>query len=338
MNYTSCNWLLHGLNFEMGHIEMCCLRCHIGEGHVILKNPYNGELLDWDKFFEVKQKFINQNKDGAIDSRCEGCFNLENKDWDDSQRYFSFIHFNHWTRCNCDCMYCYTTFQKEFFNKRPHYNVLPIIKDLFAHNLFRPGGEITFAGGEPTILEEFEDLMNFLVDNNARNITVHTSGVKYSKALARAVKEGAAKVVISADAGTRETYKKIKRFDHFKKVWENAKKYAEAQTNDNTLVSTKYILQADVNDNFEEIEKWMRLNEKSKVKAIIIDIEYEWFKVQREQQSMPHHIIEQIKYMHKRAADTGMKVTLYNGARYLDENKEYFTNNIKYPNPYLKNV
>ena len=58
MKYNSCNWITHGMNFEPGHIEMCCLRCHVGGGNLYVKQPYNGEPLDWDEIFELKKAFV----------------------------------------------------------------------------------------------------------------------------------------------------------------------------------------------------------------------------------------------------------------------------------------
>lgn len=325
MRFTSCNWLIHGLNFEPEHIEMCCLRCHVGGGNVIFKTGYNGEKIDWNELFKLKRKFVEDNKKGIIDPRCEGCFNLQHKDWDDEGLYFNYIHFNHWTHCNCKCIYCFTDHKKEYFNSKPHYNVLPIIKDMFERKLFRPGGEITFAGGEPTILEEFEDLLNFLLDNDVHNITIHTSGIKFSPAIQRGVREGKVNLVVSMDSGTADAYKKIKIFQHFDKVWENTKKYAEAQQPDNkNRVETKFIFVPGINDKQEEIEKWLELNEQSGVNSIVIDIEHEWYKIQREKKTMPQHILDQIYYIHKVAEEKNIRVILYNSARYLVENSQDF--------------
>lgn len=74
--YTSCHWLQHGLSFENDHIEMCCLCCHKGGGRLYIKESYNGKGVTWDDILKLKEKFISDNKNGIIDPRCEGCFNL----------------------------------------------------------------------------------------------------------------------------------------------------------------------------------------------------------------------------------------------------------------------
>ncbi len=336
MEYTSCNWIQHGLNFEPAHLEMCCLRCHVGGGSVILQTGYSGQKINWDEFFQLKQKFIEDNKKGIIDPRCEGCFNLETKEWDESEKYFSYLHFNHWTHCNCNCKYCFTDYKKDFYNTYKHYSVLPIVKDIFENNLFRSGGEITFAGGEPTILAEFEELINFLLDN-AEDIKmrIHTSGIKFSPAIARGVSEQKIDVVVSMDAGYPRTYKKIKNQDSFDKVYENSKNYAKAQVDPNqSNVLTKYILFPEYNDSLDEIERWLQLTAKADIRAIILDIEHEWFKIQRNNSSIPAHILEQVEYIKKRAEELNLRIEMYNSARHLEENLDQFPKRNFYPNPY----
>ena len=318
--YTSCHWLQHGLSFENDHIEMCCLCCHKGGGRLYIKEDYNGKGVNWDDIFKLKQKFIEDNKNGIVDPRCEGCFNLIYKGWEDSAPYINYIHFNHWTHCNSDCIYCYTSWDKKNFQKRPHYKVLPMIKDLFKKNLFKIGGEITFAGGEPTILNEFEDLVNFLLKNGAERITVHSSGIKFSKAIKKGIKEKKLSVCLSADAGTRETFKAVKRVDKFNKFWENAKKYSDAQKNidDKIFVETKFILIPEVNTNKEEIDKWLEKTVEVGIKSIVVDIENDYCRDLRAKNlEKPQYLVDLCNYIIKRAKELDLNLVDYNNFRYL---------------------
>ena len=327
MKFNSCNWITHGLNFEPGHIEMCCLRCHVGGGNLFLKLGYHGEPLDWDEVFKLKKPFIEENKKGIINPKCEGCFNLWDREWNEESKYFNYLHFNHWTHCNCRCIYCFTDFNKEFFNSQRYYNVLPVIKDLFDKKLFKPGGEITFAGGEPTILDEFEDLLDLLVENRVPKVIIHTSGIKYSPAIARGISAGIVDVVMSLDAGCAETFKMIKNTNAYEKVVENVRKYAAAENRENIpLVATKYITMPNINDNIEEVEKWLTMTYECGARSIVIDIEHEWFKLQREKSAFPQHGRDILAYIHERAAELGLQITLYNSARYFINNEQDFPN------------
>ncbi len=318
--YTSCHWLQHGLSFENDHIEMCCLCCHKGGGRLYIKENYNGKNLKWDDIFKLKEKFIKDNKQGIIDSRCDGCFNLVNKGWEDFGHYINYIHFNHWTHCNCDCIYCYTSWDKVNYQKKPHYKVLPMIKELFKKKLFKPGGEITFAGGEPTILDEFEDLVNFLLKNGADRITVHSSGIKYSKAIEKGIKEKKLSVCLSADSGTRQMFKTVKRVDKFDKFWENAKKYSNAQKDilNKIYVETKFILIPGVNTNKEEIDKWLDLTIQSGIASIVVDIENDYCRdLRAENKDKPKYLVDLCNYIIQRAKELNLNLVDYNNFRYL---------------------
>ena len=318
--YTSCHWLQHGLSFENDHIEMCCLCCHKGGGRLYIKEDYNGKGLNWDDIFKLKQQFIEDNKNGIIDPRCEGCFNLVNRGWDDEVPYINYIHFNHWTHCNSDCIYCYTSWDKKNYQKRPHYKVLPMIKELFKKKLFRVGGEITFAGGEPTILNEFDDLVNFMLKNGAERITVHSSGIKFSKAIEKGIREKKLSVCLSADAGTRETFKRVKRVDKFEKFWENAKKYSQAQKdiNDKIYVETKFILIPEVNTNKEEIDKWLEKTVEAGIKSIVVDIENDFCRDLRAKNlPSPQNLVDLSAYIIQRAKELDLLLIDYNNFRYL---------------------
>lgn len=318
-HYTSCHWIQHGLSFENDHIEMCCLCCHKGGGRLYIKDEYKGKGLKWDDIFKLKEKFIEENKKGIIDPRCEGCFNLVHKGWDDNEKYINYIHFNHWTHCNSDCIYCYTSWDKKNFQKKPHYKVMPILKELFKKKLFHPDGEVTFAGGEPTILNEFDDIINILLKNGVNRITVHTSGIKLSKAIEKGLKEGKLSVCLSADAGSSETFYKVKRVNKFDKFWQNVEKYAQAQPKDNnTLVETKFIIIPGINDNKEEIEKWFSLNLAYGIKSIVVDIENDYCRdLRAKDEDKPAYLVELCNYIVQRAKELDFNLIDYNNFRYL---------------------
>lgn len=318
--YTSCNWIQHGLSFENDHIEMCCLCCHKGGGRLYIKDDYKGKGLTWDELFELKQKFIDDNKKGIIDPRCEGCFNLICKDWDDEEKYINYIHFNHWTHCNSDCIYCYTKWDKKAFNSRPHYKALPMLKELFKRKQFKPGGEVTFAGGEPTILNEFDDIIKCLLKNGADRITVHSSGIRYSKAIEQGIKEEKLSVCLSADSGTREVFKNVKRVDKFDKFWENTKKYAKAQekTTNKFLAETKFILIPEVNTTKEEIDKWLALSVDAGIKSVVADIENDFCRdLRAENKEKPAYLVDLCAYIVERTKELDLNLVDYNNFRYL---------------------
>lgn len=292
MKYISCKHLEHGISFFSSEITCCCISSHEGGGQVSCIKEYFGEPVDWDKFFEQRRKIRNLHKSGEIYHRCKGCYYLEERDWDDED-YFNEMLIGHWTHCNCNCIYCYTDKDKYYFNTREFYKVGPVIKDMLDKNLIRNGGEITFGGGEPTILEEFDDLLEAFLSHEINNIRIHSSGIKYSPAIYKGLSEKKVTLIISIDSSTPETYKKIKNVNTFEKVRENIEKYAQA----NGALYVKYVLMPGFNDTLEEIQGWLEHCQKVGVKRIAFDIEDNWFKANRG--NIPQHVYDLFDYVVK---------------------------------------
>ncbi len=318
MKYLSCRYIEHGMDFEHTRLETCCFTCHSGGGRITIQNRYDGEEIDWQKIFEFKRKYREEHKKGNLTPNCQGCVFLEEKDWDEED-YINFLQFNYWVQCNSKCVYCYEVQNKKIFDKIKPYNTVPIIKDMIEKNILRPGGEVSFGGGEPTIAPEFEDLINLLTENNFRNMRIHSSGIKFSPAIENAIKKGVLNVVISIDAGCDKTYKKIKNVNAYKKVLENMKKYAKANTYGYGLMTSKYIIIPNINDNRKEIDAWIDSVQAIGGKWLAVDIEDVWYKENRA--TISQYYLDLINYIIDRATSLGMRVELYDRARGLKEGK-----------------
>ncbi|MBQ4122985.1 radical SAM protein [bacterium] len=318
MRYLSCRYIEHGMDFEHERLETCCFTCHSGGGHITLQDPYKGENIDWEKLFEQKRKYREEHKKGNILPNCKGCIFLEEKEWNDED-YIDFLQFNYWIQCNSKCVYCYEVQNRKKFDKIKPYNTVPIIKEMIEKNILRPGGEVAFGGGEPTIAPEFEDLIKLLTDSGFTNMRIHSSGIKYSPAIAEAIKKGVLNIVVSIDAGCEKTYKKIKNVNCYKKVIENMKKYAAVNTNEYGLMTSKYIIIPNINDNRKEIDMWLESIKKAGVKWIAVDIEDVWYKTHRA--TISDYYLGLINYIIDFANKNNMKCELYDRAKGLKEGK-----------------
>lgn len=312
MRYNSCHLLEHGISIEKEVIKNCCLAKPTNELEPIVLESYNAQNIDWDKLFENKRRQRQAQKTDRI-PECQGCYVSENQDWDEKD-YLSYINFNHWMKCNSNCIYCYTQYCKD----KSHENIYSSIAELINRNQFRNTGEITFQGGEPTILEEFDDLINLFLDQKAK-IRVHSSGILYNSAIERGLKEGLLTVVISPDAGDEETYKKVKRVNSFKKVCENIKKYSELlDENNKHLLQVKYIIIPGCNDSVKQIDNWLKIAIDNKVKNIIFDIEFIY---QKNNPEMSKHIYMLMDYIKYRAKKANINCSLYDSAIYAEKTR-----------------
>ena len=308
-HYYSCPWIEHGLVFFGYKLAMCCHCGHQDSSQMLLRNNFTGQKIDWDRIFKVKDMYRNFHKKGKIHQGCVSCPYLKEDKWDNS-RYIDNLYISHWANCNSKCIYCYATQKPEEFSWKRSYFALPYIKEMYEKGILRPGGTISFGGGEPTLLEEFEDIVTYFLDNYFWGIRVHSSGIKYSPALARAINEIRGYVVVSVDAGSSEVYQKIKQVPCYDLVRENIRKYALQTTFlGRYLVSTKYIIVPGINDSIEEVEKWMKANYDAGLYTTVLDIEESWYLQNRN--SIPKHIIDIIKYAKKRAKQLKSNFEIY---------------------------
>ena len=131
---------------------------------------------------------------------------------------------------------------------------------------------------------------------------------------------------LSADSGTKEMYKRVKKVDKFEQFWKNVKNYAKAQkySENKTNVETKYILIPNVNTKKEEIDKWLELSIKSGVKTVVADIENDFCKDIREGTvSKPQYIIDLCGYIAERTKTEGLNLIEYNNFRYLHTENDF---------------
>ncbi len=266
MGHNGCRWLDSAINFDRHFVSDCCKKPSIGSGMPILIDNYNGEPIDWEELFKIKHERIKRQQVATIDE-CRGCeFPFEAEYEYKIEKKISDFQFSQCKLCNSKCLYCCPKGSYD-----PGYNVYPVIKDLVDKGYYKPGGEAIFQGGEPTLMENFEELVDLLASNGSR-LRILTSAIKFSPKIEEYLSKDKCLVVISIDSGCKETYEKVKLVDKFNIVCENIEKYARAVINpENVMI--KYIIIPGVNDNLKEIELFFELMKKLHIKCVAVDIE-----------------------------------------------------------------
>lgn len=317
MFYKSCEYIEKGINFNTDNqICFCCHCSNVGGGYgsyPYLQNIKTGQTVDWDDYFTEKLKIRKQNSSGSIDKICEGCVALREENWPDNNEVFSYFNFHYFTKCDSNCIYCYTARDKRYFNTCENYRIYPFLKDLKRKNLIAPNGYISFGGGEVALLDEFNDIIKFFEPYNY-SIKVCTSGIHYSKTIEKALKKGNMEILISVDSGTKETFAKVKGTKHFDRVWDNIKKYAKVQKLP-VLVKSKFIVVPELNDSENEIKLWIEKSKDAGVNIVVIEIESNYYQANRE--SIPESLINLFHFAHKTAKDLGLDFLLYDRSSHM---------------------
>ncbi len=314
MIYKSCHLLEHGIYFYYDSIQVCCmLTGKEGKPFYLLKD-YHGGDVDWDSIIEQKRKLRSNHKNGIINANCDGCFYLRDEDWEEGD-YIDNFFISHWTSCNCGCSYCYTEDNKEFFNSHKPYKLMPILLEMKDRGLFRFNGLLDFGGGEPAVLDEFGDIVDLFLNNGVRNIVTNSSGIKYVESIGRGLTTGKLDVTVSIDSSSREMYKKIKKVDAYDKVVENLKKYVKFQGGLTNKVRSKYIIIPGINDQFDEIDSWLKTSLDIGIKDVIIDVEGRWYLSIRD--NLPFYMKELILKIKTRADQLGLNLLFYSYANQI---------------------
>ena len=275
--FYCCEWINSGLHFQPTRLGFCCNSSQSIGDHPQISEQYSGEYLNkniLNKIKKIKENF----KKGKIFKGCKQCSLLKKQKWDGlDEQYFDHFVFTNTHKCNSKCIYCFTNdLSEEVLNLT--YNVYPVIKQMRDEGLmkFLPTSTAVFSGGEPTISNDFEQLLNFFLDNDCPNLKVHSSGILFSKSVVRGLEKGDVEIIISTDAGKKETFYKIKRVDAFNKVMANIKKYVEKAKNPEQ-VKIKFIIIPGINDSIKEIDLWFNNILNCGIKSIACDIEQHWF-------------------------------------------------------------
>jgi pyruvate-formate lyase-activating enzyme len=321
VNNAGCNFLEFGINFELDTVCDCCISHNDGRGLPILLENYHGEQIDWENLFNTKSKRIECQKQQTIQD-CLGCYHLFNEYYFTNERKISEFHFTHCRLCNAKCIYCSSAYSCGPQN----YNTYPIIKDLIEKGYYKAGGEATFQGGEPTLMQNFDELVDLLISNGT-TVRIHTSAIKYSKTVENALKNNFGSVVISLDSGSKSTYKKIKQVDKFEKVCESIKNYTNANPNN---VIIKYIIIPGINDNLKEIDKFFKLMKFFKITIVALDLEVQYAR-KHNNKDVSQHIFLLADYFQNQAEKYKIKVLIYSFISYVLQKR--IINKLKFPMP-----
>lgn len=279
MKFKCCDALLHKLAINPDNINFCCSPY---DNKLRYLEDYHGEKIDFQDYERRRNEYLEMFKSGTIPEPCQNCSHCQEQEWNEKIG-FNFISISTRTKCNCDCYYCVQSkgdpYLKEKLNTQACWDVRPIMKDLFNQNLIMEKCVYIIGGGEPTVFPQGElEYLACIGLLTKSNIVILTNAIIYNENIAKIISIADSELKVSVDAGTRETFEKIKRVKQFDTVWKNLAKYVKA-TKNNPLgrVQIKYILLPGVNDGMKDIKAFTKRCFDIGCKHIEISIEYDWF-------------------------------------------------------------
>lgn len=271
MSGYSCEFLNNQITFYPNCIDTCCS----GFTSPRLLEIKDGKI-DFDLIINNKRKFIDNFKNGNPLPKCLQCYNLAEYDASLPVSKFSSIWVNHFTCCNCACIYCVRDFylDKKEKQSKPKYELLPIIQEMYKRDLIsKEHLNVEFQGGDIGCLKEFTNLIKLFEKNSNTEYVINTNNIVYHPVLEKLFSENRVKMSVALDAGSRESYYKIKRVDKFNKVIENLKRYIKHSKNP-PYIMAKYIILKGINDNLKEIFSFINVIRDIGIKHIVVSIDY----------------------------------------------------------------
>ncbi|MBE7704873.1 MAG: radical SAM protein [Cyanobacteria bacterium SIG29] len=319
-----CDELNNVLSCFHDRIMSCCS----GQIGPVYYEAYKGEKIDWKAFKQFKKdSFDLLTEENIENSPCKGCFFLrERKETDEVSETFKTINISHWTQCNCGCIYCARMYDSKGeitykSGKSKYYDMIPLLKQLYKENLLNKN-DLTacIQGGDISVLKEFEPMVKEFLKNGITRFNILSNNIVYQPIIKKLLDKNLVDYTTSLDCATPELYKKLKRVDKFKDSVNNLKKYAKSKNK--RYITVKYIIVEHINDNKEEITKFVNLMSDIGIENIefMIDNKYVLF-TDLNTTPLPKHYGELYLHFKKSCEEKGIRMTMWQKTEHII--KEY---------------
>lgn len=188
---------------------------------------------------EKRKEYIRMLNVDQSDMDCKSCLMVEHKRYGDiSFSRLGHVDLQHYSICNLRCSYC--AYTRDDMHYPPQYDALAVLR-LFSPEEVEWNAHVDFAGGEPTLLENLEEYLDFFHNRRIR-VLMFTNAIEFHQAIYDGLEDGSIYfVTTSVDAGTPSTYKALRGQDKYLQVMENLSRYAVAGSKGKGMLAVKYI-------------------------------------------------------------------------------------------------
>lgn len=216
-------------------------------------------LIAYDRGFSAPVEALIRMRDElvydlnhSVPTPCDGCPNIM-EDWFAVNRKVRTLTYGEVGTCNYKCCYCKSITKGNHLV--PEAVTLPeLITFLKENNILEDDVRIEVACGEISIYPKRKELYKAIRGHFS---FLFSNASVYDDEIARLIKEERSVLNTSVDAGTRETYAKVKGYDLFEEVRTNLYRYANEGKKGS--VELKYIFMPGINDTPADINGFIEL-------------------------------------------------------------------------------
>jgi hypothetical protein len=245
----TCNKLESGLNLAVNGLRACTRGALMPPLFCTAEDVTRG-LATKEFIVEKRKEYIRMLNDDSSTMDCKNCLMVEQKRYGSINfSLLGHVDLQHYTICSLRCSYC--AYTRDDVHYPPQYDALSVLR-FFSPEDVEWNGHVDFAGGEPTLLQNLEEYLEFFHSRRIR-VLMFTNAVQFHQAIYDGLANGSIYwVVTSLDAGTLSTFKTLRGRDKYLQVLENLSRYAVAGSKGKGMLAVKYIF-CDTNCSDEDV-------------------------------------------------------------------------------------
>lgn len=213
---------------------------------------------------------------GSVISYCSKCPLYRKAEWNPDGLIHQISLGVYPSPCQCHCIYCHVYDTHDYItpNSRTaeaYEHLFELLELIKRSNLLAPDFMWQVTCGEISIhpyKKRFLDLVQ------GWPAMFFTNSFKYDEGIAQHLHDHPySQIFLSMDAGTPETWHKVKGVDNFEQITSNLVKYYNAATKAGQI-RLKYIVLPGINDNWEDFTSFVNIAKLLKVQSVQISRDY----------------------------------------------------------------
>jgi pyruvate-formate lyase-activating enzyme len=248
-----CGVLGKSVQFSHHRLLMCCAP-QVWENeyyHIPFETIQDG----FDTYNRHCAGLIEKFRNG-MPGLCNKCPNLSVDYWETEPQINEIVFSSgfYGDLCNFSCCYCISKDRFKLEKWGRLLKPMDVLREL-GRRYGNSNIRLTLANGEVTARKDCDRILSFL-KTSPWEIGLITNAAIYRDSIVELSRNGKrVEMVISLDAGTPETYAKVKGVDCFDKTCDNIEKYVKA----GAAVTLKYIILQGINDNCADIDGFLQI-------------------------------------------------------------------------------
>jgi len=220
----------------------------------------------WYKFQEYRTELTEKLRNN-VPCECDGCVLLKYENWKIEPKITQLVMSGGYKgeRCNVKCCYCNVTKVRTASLLKNTFSYTDVLDEI---DEFLPKGlRFNPIASEFTVSPYKKEIFKIMKTKDWYGIFL-SNGLLFDDDIAEMMSNKMASINVSVDAGTCETFAKIKGVDYWDKLIVNLDKYAATGGD----IYLKYVYLEGINDNYSDIDGFINLATRV-TKHIIISVD-----------------------------------------------------------------